>query len=95
MTTTKPAKTNDRNETEDVGPNGYRLGFTENGDKVEWVPDDEHPGQELPLLLRRNDNDIGKACKEFWEQVWWNRHKVELRRIETPRNHCLNRKRLR
>ncbi len=70
-----------------VGPNGGSIGYMPNGDMVEWVQGKDENGMpaEVPLLLRRNDTDIKAAYREFHVKVWWYRHHIRLRQIESNR----------
>jgi len=65
-----------------VGPNGHPVGYTKQGDLVEYIPEEDTPNGLWELMLRRNDNDIHKAIEEYATVIWYDRKLVLLERLE-------------
>ena len=77
------AQASDPVQTGEVGPNGDPIGYTEEGDKVELIPEESAPGGVWRMMLLRGDKTIRAALDEFREKVWYNRHQNWLCEIET------------
>lgn len=64
-----------------TGPNGHPVGYDDDGNYVEWVPDDDgqNDGDPWPIIMRRNENHISAEYQRLWDKVWWNRHMSHCR----------------
>lgn len=63
-----------------VGPNGFKLGYNEDGDKVEWIEED---GELWPMILRRNDNHLVEEYSELQDRVWYVRKLIMFEKMES------------
>ncbi|MGO7360988.1 DUF4062 domain-containing protein [Rhizobium leguminosarum] len=76
------SQTTDPAPADALGPNGYKIEYTAEGDKVELIPDDENPGEFWPMILRRGDRSILAAEQEFFDRIWYDRKRVFIDRIK-------------
>lgn len=70
----------------EVGPNGHRVSYTKDGDKVEWIPDKDNPGEEWPMILRRSDKAILKAEREFETVIWYDRKLLLIEQLKAGKD---------
>ena len=54
-------------ESDAVGPNGGRIEVMENGDRVEWVTEED--GEEYAYMLLRGRDSIGELYEDLWDLV--------------------------
>jgi pyrimidine deaminase RibD-like protein len=73
------AELKDPIEPDTVGPNGFKIGYNEDGDKVEWIEED---GELWPMILRRNDNHILAEYAELQDRVWYVRKLIMFEKME-------------
>ena len=76
------SQTTDPVPLNELGPNGHKIGYTREGDKVEWLPDDEKPGELWPMILRRGDSSILAAEQEFFDRIWYDRKLVLIANVK-------------
>lgn len=74
------AETSDPVEPGQVGSNGFKIGYDEDGNKVEWIEED---GEVWPMILRRNDNDILAVYSELSDRVWYVRKLIMFEKMES------------
>ncbi len=56
------------------GPSGYPVTVSIDGEIVEWIADDDCPGEKMPNVLQRGNQAVKAAYDEFWDQVWYGRN---------------------
>jgi hypothetical protein len=55
----------------ELGPHGFPVEHTEEGAKIEWVPDDEQDDGFRPESVPRNDEEVGAAIDELCDRIWY------------------------
>jgi hypothetical protein len=70
----------------ELGPNGYRVGYTKDGDKVEWLPDEDNHDREIPMILRRSDRAIFRVEQEFETVILYDRKLMLQERLKAGKD---------
>ena len=66
----------------EVGPLGFRVGYTEDGDKVEFLPDYGSPMGEV-CLIRRSDATVREALATYEDLARWIYHDHWAHRVNS------------